>query len=50
MRLEHRANEAFLERDFAQLDVRFSDELLVNSPINRIYDKANLFALAIHAA
>ena len=32
--VEQAANTAFLERDLARLDELFSDELLVNSPIN----------------
>jgi ketosteroid isomerase-like protein len=43
--VEQLANTAFLERDLEQLDVLFSDELLVNSPINRINDKKKLLEL-----
>lgn len=43
--LEHRANEAFLKCDLEQLDLLFSDELLVNSPMNRINDKTTLLSL-----
>jgi len=45
VRLEQEANDAFLARDLARLDVLFSDDLLVNSPINRINDKPTLFSL-----
>jgi len=43
--LEADANEAFLKRDLARLDELFSDELVVNSPINRINDKPTLLRL-----
>jgi len=43
--VEQLANTAFLERDLEQLDHLFSDELLVNSPINRINDKKKLLEL-----
>ena len=43
--VEQLANTAFLERDLAQLDDLFSDDLLVNSPINRIHDKKKLLEL-----
>jgi ketosteroid isomerase-like protein len=43
--VEQAANTAFLERDLEQLDALFSDELLVNSPINRINDKKKLLEL-----
>lgn len=43
--VEEAANAAFLERDLARLDRLFSDELLVNSPINRINDKKTLLEL-----
>ncbi|HEY7239757.1 MAG TPA: nuclear transport factor 2 family protein [Burkholderiales bacterium] len=42
---ENAANQAFLDRDLARLDQLFSDELLVNSPINRINDKKKLLEL-----
>jgi len=45
VKLEQRSTEAFLERDLRQLDALFSDELLINSPINRIHDKAKLLSL-----
>jgi len=37
--VEHDANRAFLDRDLARLDELFSDDLVVNSPINLINDK-----------
>lgn len=37
--LEEDANQAFLERDLERLGEIFSDELVVNSPINLINDK-----------
>jgi ketosteroid isomerase-like protein len=43
--LENEANEAFLKRDLERLDVLFSDELLVNSPINRVNDKKTILDL-----
>jgi ketosteroid isomerase-like protein len=43
--LEDDANEAFLSRDLERLDELFSDELLVNSPVNRINDKKTLLQL-----
>ena len=43
--LEQDANQAFLERDIARLDQLFSDELVVNSPINRINDKQTVLKL-----
>jgi ketosteroid isomerase-like protein len=43
--LEHEANRAFLERDLKRLDELFSDELLVNSPINRVNDKKTILEL-----
>ena len=43
--VEERANAAFLNRDLAQLEQLFSDELLVNSPINRVNDKKKLLEL-----
>ena len=43
--LEHRANEAFLKCDLEQLDKLFSDDLLVNSPMNRVNDKSTLLSL-----
>ena len=42
---EHDANEAFLHRDLARLDELFSDELLVNSPINRVNDQGTILRL-----
>jgi len=43
--VEEEANEAFLRRDLEKLDELFSDDLVVNSPINRINDKKKLFEL-----
>src|ERR1051325_10883956 len=43
--VEDEANEAFLRRDLEKLDELCSDDLVVNSPINRINDKKKLFEL-----
>jgi ketosteroid isomerase-like protein len=43
--LENDANQAFLARDLARLDQLFSDELVVNSPINRVHDKKTVLKL-----
>ena len=43
--LEDDANRAFLARDLARLDELFSDELIVNSPINSINDKKTILHL-----
>jgi len=43
--VEERANAAFLNRDLEQLEHLFSEELPVNSPINRVNDKKKLFEL-----
>src|SRR5438105_9742524 len=43
--VEEAANTAFLNRDLARLDQLFSDELLVNSPINIINNKPKLIEL-----
>jgi ketosteroid isomerase-like protein len=43
--LEYDANQAFLERDLERLDQLFSDELVVNSPINMVHDKKKLLEL-----
>ena len=43
--VEEAANTAFLERDLARLDELFSDELLVNSPINIVNTKPKLLEL-----
>jgi len=43
--LEDEANRAFVNRDVGRLDELFSDELLVNSPINRVNDKRKLLEL-----
>ncbi|HEV8239522.1 MAG TPA: nuclear transport factor 2 family protein [Thermoanaerobaculia bacterium] len=42
---EREANDAFLNRDLGRLDSLFSDELVVNSPINRVNDKRTLLHL-----
>jgi hypothetical protein len=42
---EDEANQAFLERNIEKLDELFSEDLLVNSPINRINDKKTLLQL-----
>ena len=43
--VEDAANTAFLNRDLARLDQLFSDELLVNSPINIINNKPKFLEL-----
>src|SRR5262245_38191173 len=43
--VEERANAAFVNRDLERLDELFSDELVVNSPINRVNDKKKLLEL-----
>jgi ketosteroid isomerase-like protein len=43
--VEDAANEAFLKRDIARLEELFSDELLVNSPINVVNDKRKILEL-----
>ena len=43
--VEEAANDAFLARDIARLEQLFSDELVVNSPINVVNDKARILAL-----
>jgi ketosteroid isomerase-like protein len=43
--LEEQANDAFLKRDLQRLDELFSDELLVNSPINVVNDKKKILEL-----
>lgn len=43
--VEETANAAFLSRDLAQLDQLFSEELLVNSPINIVNTKPKLLEL-----
>jgi ketosteroid isomerase-like protein len=43
--LEEDANQAFLERDLERLGAIFSDELVVNSPINLINDKNQILEL-----
>jgi ketosteroid isomerase-like protein len=43
--LEAEANRAFLERDLPRLEQLFSDDLVVNSPINRVNDKRTVLDL-----
>jgi len=43
--LEDEANQAFLDRDIGRLEELFSDELVVNSPINLINDKKKILQL-----
>jgi ketosteroid isomerase-like protein len=43
--LEALGCRAFLEQDVARLATLFADELLVNSPINRIHDKKTVLEL-----
>jgi ketosteroid isomerase-like protein len=43
--LEHAANDAFIARDLARLDQLFSDDLVVNSPINAVNDKRKILDL-----
>jgi hypothetical protein len=43
--LEDEANQAFLDRDIGRLEEIFSDELVVNSPINLINDKKKILEL-----
>lgn len=43
--LEEAANDAFVRRDLARLDELFSDELLVNSPINVVNGKRKILEL-----
>lgn len=43
--VEEAANAAFLNRDLARLDQLFSEELLVNSPINIVNTKPKLLEL-----
>jgi ketosteroid isomerase-like protein len=43
--LEEEASRAFVERDLERLDRLFSDQLVVNSPINRVNDKQKILEL-----
>ncbi|HEY1290024.1 MAG TPA: nuclear transport factor 2 family protein [Burkholderiales bacterium] len=43
--IEERTNAAFVNRDLEQLEHLFSDELVVNSPINLVNDKKKLLEL-----
>ena len=43
--LEEEGRRAFLSRDTERLDALWSDNLVVNSPINRIHDKQQVLSL-----
>ncbi len=43
--LEEEGCRAFLARDLDRLEATWSDELLVNSPINRVHDKRQVLDL-----
>jgi ketosteroid isomerase-like protein len=43
--LEDEAARAFLARDISRLDQLFSDQLIINSPINRVNDKRKVLEL-----
>src|ERR1700694_3132134 len=43
--LEQEHCRAFVARDFEQLERLWSDDLLVNSPINRVHDKKRVLEL-----
>jgi ketosteroid isomerase-like protein len=43
--LEHEANQAFLDHNVDRLEQLFSDDLVVNSPINRVNDKQKVLEL-----
>jgi hypothetical protein len=43
--LENEASQAFVDRDMERLDRLFSDELVINSPINRVNDKHKVLEL-----
>jgi ketosteroid isomerase-like protein len=43
--VEQDANDAFLHRDIERLDRLFSDDLLVNSPVNVVSDKRKVLDL-----
>lgn len=43
--LEERSRKAFLARDLETLDSLWSDDFIVNSPINRVHDKERVLAL-----
>ena len=43
--LEAEHCRAFVARDFEQLERLWSDDLLVNSPINRVHDKKRVLEL-----
>ncbi len=43
--LEKEGRRAFIARDLGRLEVLWSDDLVVNSPINRVHDKQRVFDL-----
>jgi ketosteroid isomerase-like protein len=43
--IEEEANRAFVERNYEALERLWADDMLVNSPINRINDKAKIVEL-----
>ena len=43
--VEREANRAFVERDYETLDRLWAEDLVVNSPINRINDKQKIIEL-----
>jgi hypothetical protein len=43
--LEREHTRAFLERDIARLDELWSDQLVVNSPMNRVLEKRKVLEL-----
>ena len=43
--LENEACLAFIARDIERLDALFSDDLLINSPVNRVHDKRRVLDL-----
>ena len=43
--LEEEHRRAFVARDLERLDALWSDELLVNTPINRVHDKRQVLDL-----
>jgi len=43
--LENEHCAAFIARDFTRLDALWADDLLVNSPINRVHDKGTVLDL-----
>ena len=43
--LEEEGRRAFLSRDVDRLDALWSDQLIVNSPINRVHDRRQVLGL-----